>query len=52
MKTEVIGTLQFDGTETQEEIDNALYLIYFKKGYRLVSLEPDLVKKLMHVLYL
>jgi len=52
MKTEVIGTLQFNGNETQEEIDNALYSIYFKNGYRLVSLEPELVKKLMHALYL
>lgn len=52
MKTEVIGTLQFTGTETQEEIDDALYSIYMKNGYRLVSLDPNLVKKLMHALYL
>lgn len=52
MRTEVIGTLQFNGSETPEEIDNALYSLYFKKGYRLVYLEPELVKKLMHALYL
>lgn len=52
MKTEVIGTLKLNGNETPEEIDNALYSIYFKKGYRLVSLEPELVKKLMYALYL
>jgi hypothetical protein len=52
VKTEVIGTLQFHGTETPEEIDNALYSIYIKSGYKLVSLDPDLVKKLMYALYL
>ena len=52
MKTEVIGTLQFHGNETPEEIDNALYSVYLKNGYRLVSLEPELVKKLMRALYL
>lgn len=52
MKTAVIGTLKFNGTETQEEIDRALYSVYFRNGYRLVSLEPELVKKLMYTLYL
>jgi hypothetical protein len=52
IKTEVIGTIQFNGSETPEEIDNAFYSIYLKNGYRLVSLDPGLVKKLMHSLYL
>jgi hypothetical protein len=52
MKTDVIGELQFSGNESQEDIDHALYAMYFKKGYRLVSLEPELVKKLMNTLYL
>jgi 1-acyl-sn-glycerol-3-phosphate acyltransferase len=52
MKTEVIGEIRFNGTETPEEINEALYAIYFKNGYRLVSLEPELVKKLMNALYL
>jgi hypothetical protein len=52
MRTEVIGKLRFNGSETPEEIDHALYEIYFKNGYRLVSLDPELVKKLMNALYL
>ncbi len=51
-KTEVIGTLQLNGTETPEEIDDSLYSIYLNKGYRLVSLDQNLVKKLMTSLYL
>jgi hypothetical protein len=51
-QTDVIGTIQLNGSETIEEIDDALYSLYRDHGYGLVTLDPLLVKKLMHSLYL
>lgn len=51
-ETEVMGTVQLNGKETLEEIDAALYSFYLAKGFRLVPIDPLLVKKLMQSLYL
>lgn len=51
-QTEEIGTVQLDGSETIEEINELLYTIYVDNGYSLVTLDPLLVKKLMQSLYL
>lgn len=51
-QTEVIGTVQLNGSETLEEINDSLYSLYINNGYSLVTIDPLLVKKLMHNLYL
>lgn len=51
-QTEVLGTVQLDGKETLEEIDNALYAFYLANGFRLVTIDPLLAKKLLQSLYL
>jgi hypothetical protein len=51
-QTEVIGTVQLNGSETLEEINESLYSLYFANGYSLVNLDQLLVKKLMQSLYL
>ncbi|MDD2737206.1 MAG: hypothetical protein PHF56_25005 [Desulfuromonadaceae bacterium] len=51
-ETEVIGTVQLNGRETLEEINELLYSLYIDNGFSLVTLEPLLVKKLMQSLYL
>jgi hypothetical protein len=51
-QTEVIGTVQLNGSETIEEINELLYTVYLDNGYRLVTVDPLLVKKLMQSLYL
>ena len=51
-QTDVIGTVQLNGSETIEEIDDSLYSLYLDNGYGLVTLDPLLVKKLMQSLYL
>lgn len=50
-QTEVIGTVQLNGNETLEEIDELLYSLYFNNGYNLVTIDPLLVKNLMQSLY-
>jgi len=49
--TEVIGTLHLNGNEPPEEIKESLYSLYRANGYGLVTLDKNLVKKLMHSLY-
>ena len=51
-QTEVIGILNLNGSETIEEIEDSLYSLYLCNGYRLVTLDQNLVKKLMQSLYL
>ena len=51
-QTEVMGTVQLKGNETLEEVDDALYSFYVDNGFRLVSVDPLLVKKLLQSLYL
>ena len=51
-QTEVIGTVQLNGSETLEEINELLYSLYIDNGYSLVTMDPLLVKKLMQSLYL
>lgn len=51
-KTEVIGTVQLNGSETLEQIDEALYSLYLDNGCNLAATDPLLVKKLMQNLYL
>lgn len=51
-QTEVIGTVQLNGSETIEEINELLYSLYVGNGYSLVTLDPLLVKKLMQSFYL
>lgn len=50
-QTEVMGTIELNGTETLEEIDAALYALYLAHGFRLVTIDPLLVKKLLQSLY-
>lgn len=51
-QTEVIGTVQLNGSESIEEINESLYRLYTDNGYSLVTLDPLLVKKLMQSFYL
>lgn len=51
-ETEVLGTVQLNGNETLEEIDAALYAFYLAHGFRLVTVDPLLAKKLLQSLYL
>lgn len=51
-QTEVIGRVKLTGSETIEEINESLYAKYVANGYSLVTIEPLLVKKLMHSFYL
>lgn len=50
-ETEVLGTVQLNGKETPEEIDDALYSFYLANGFRLVAIDPLLVKKLLQSFY-
>ncbi|MBF0443267.1 MAG: hypothetical protein HQK54_15265 [Oligoflexales bacterium] len=50
--TEVMGVVRLEGTETVEEINKALYALFFENGYTLVDMDQNLVKKLMKSLYL
>lgn len=51
-ETEVLGSVQLNGNETLEEIDAALYSFYLAHGFRLVTIDPLLAKKLLQSLYL
>ncbi len=51
-QTEVIGTVQLNGSETIEEINESLYSLYVDDGYSLVTMDPRLVKRLMQSLYI
>ena len=51
-QTEVIGTVQLNGNESIEEINESLYRLYIDNGYSLVTLDPLLVKKLMQSFYI
>jgi hypothetical protein len=51
-ETEVIGTVELNGSETLEEIDASLYSLYFDHGFSLVSIDPLLAKKLLNSFYL
>lgn len=51
-ETEVIGTIHLNGSETLEEIDESLYSLYLENGFRLVTIDPLLAKKLLQSLYL
>lgn len=51
-QTEVIGTVQLNGSETLEKINELFYSLYVDNGYSLVTMDPLLVKKLMQSLYL
>lgn len=51
-ETEVLGSVQLQGNETLEEIDAALYAFYLAHGFRTVTVDPLLAKKLLQSLYL
>ncbi len=51
-QTGVIGIVHLSGSETPEEVNDSLYSLYLKNGYTLVTLDQNLVKKLMQSLYL
>lgn len=50
-ETKVIAVMELSGSESLEEIDAALYAPYFDQNYRLVSVDPQLSKKLLQSLY-
>ena len=51
-RTEVIGIVELNGSESLAEIDELLYSLYRAKGFRLVTIDPLLAKKLLQSLYL
>jgi len=50
--TEALGSVELNGNETLEEIDAALYAFYLAHGFRLVTIDPLLARKLLQSLYL